>query len=385
MAREQRPDRTEAADRMRLALVTPSFVPRSGSLERHVDALARGLALRGVDVEVVTQDPLVRSPWVSHDDGVVIRRFPTTIGSPRHAMAPALWEYVRRTARSWDIVHVHASRRSLGLAVSGTASRRLVFTPHAPIQRLARWPYVAMARAVIERAAHTVPLSGVEAELIRRTFPRAANRVRAVPVGVDRVEIQRAAPFEHPGLVVLAVGCVERCERVERTIAAMAGLDDRFRLVIVGDGPAIRRLRRYAADLRVSERVDFVGAVSVAVLYRWLRTARVLVTLSDADASALSLLEALTAGASAVASDVPVHREAAAFTAGAGVRFVDPHCSPLQLADAIADVAERPLPASATLKIPSAAGVVESMLALYGSLGRFQAAPSRTFAVAEER
>jgi 1,2-diacylglycerol 3-alpha-glucosyltransferase len=365
---------------MRLALVTSSFLPRSGSLERHVDGLARGMALRGIDIEVVTQDPLVRSPRVSEDDGVVIRRFPITIGSQRHAMAPGLWEYVRRTARSWDVLHVHASGRSLGLAVSGTASRRLVFTPHAPIQRLGRWPYAAMARAVVERAAHTVPLSGIQAELIREAFPRAADRVRAVPPGVDVAGIQRARPFASTGPVVLAVGCVERSERLERTIAAMAGLDRRFRLVIIGNGPTIRRLRSYAADLRVSERVDFVGAVSVAVLYGWLRTARVLVTLNDEEASGLSILEALAAGASAVASDVPVHREAAALAAGGGVGFVDPHCSPLQLADAIADAAGRSLPADATLRIPSAQAAVDKLLAIYGSL-----APTRMLAVAEER
>jgi glycosyltransferase involved in cell wall biosynthesis len=370
---------------MRLGLVTSSFPPRSGSLDRHVEALARGMALRGVDVEVATQDPLIRSPRVSEDDGVVIRRFPATIGSSRHAMAPGLWEYVRRTARSWDVLHVHASRRSLGLAASGMASRRLVFTPHAPVQRLARWPYAAMARAVVERAARTVPLSGVEAELIREAFPRAAERVTAVPAGADTAGIEQARPFEYPGPVVLAAGCVERSERVERTIAAMASLEHRFRLVIVGNGPTIRRLRRYAADLRVSERVDFVGAVSVAVLYRWLRTARVLVTLSDEEASGLSILEALTAGASAVASEVPVHREAAALAAGGGVGFVDPYCSPLQLADAIADVAGRSLPAAATLQIPSAQAAVDKLLAIYGSLSRLHVAPSRMLAGAEER
>jgi glycosyltransferase involved in cell wall biosynthesis len=360
---------------MKLALVASSFAPRLGSLERQVEALARGLARRGVDVEVVTQDGLVRSPRGSEHDGVIITRFPTTLGRPRHAMAPALWEYVRRTARSWDVVHVHTSSGALGLALGGMASRRLVFTPHARIQRLARWPYGPMARAVVERAARTVPLSGVEAELIRGMFPRAANRVRVVPAGVDIVAIEEASPLAYPGRVVLAVGRLERCERVERTIAAMASLDQRFRLVILGEGPATRRLRRYADDLRVSERVDFAGGVSISVLYRWLRTARVLVALTDEEASGLPILEALTAGASAVASDVPVHREVASFAAGAGVRFVAPRCSPLQLADAIADVAEIRVPHSARSKIPSAHAVVESMLAIYGSLTGPRIAP----------
>ena len=57
-----------------------------------------------------------------------------------------------------------------------------------------------------------------------------------------------------------------------------------FWLVVVGDGPARGRLAAYAADLRVSSRVRFVGAVPDPVLYRWLRTARVVVTLGRAAA-----------------------------------------------------------------------------------------------------
>jgi glycosyltransferase involved in cell wall biosynthesis len=360
---------------MKLALVSSSFAPRLGVLERHVEALARGLARHGVEVEVVTQDASLRLPRVSERDGVCIRRFPTSVGRLGFGVAPGLWEYLRRSAGSWDVVHLHSSRGALGLAVGGVDSRRLVFTPHARVQRLVRWPYGHMARAVIERAALTVPLSGVEAGLIRSSFPRAAHRVRVMPPGVDVDAIQAARPLPCPGHVVLAVARLERCERLERTIAAMASLDRRFRLVIVGTGPAAGRLGRYAGDLRVSERVYFAGALSGPVLYRWLRTARVLVTLSESEFSGFQVLEAFGAGASVVASDVPVHREAASFTAAAGVRLVSPRCSPLQLSDAIAGAAETRVPHSARQAIPSAEALVEKLLPLYRSLTGREVAP----------
>jgi glycosyltransferase involved in cell wall biosynthesis len=353
---------------MKLALVSSSFEPRSGSLERHVDALARGLARHGVEVEVVTQEASHRSPRVWERDGFCIRRFPTSIGRLRFAMAPGLWEYLRRTAGLWDVVHLHSSRGALGLAVSGVPSPRLVWTPHVPIQQLVRWPYGHVARAVSERAAHTVALSGVEARLIRSSFPRAAARVRVVPPGVDVAAIRAASPFSCPGEVVLAVGQLDRSERLERTIAAMAGLDPRFRLVIVGGGPAVRRLGRYADDLRVSERIHFAGALSAPNLYRWLRAARVLVTLSEVEPSGSQLFEALSAGASVVASDVPVHRQAASLAAGAAVRLVSPECSPLQLSDAIMRVAAARVAPSAREAIPSAEALVEKLLPLYLSL-----------------
>jgi glycosyltransferase involved in cell wall biosynthesis len=347
---------------MRIALVSPGFGPRLGSPERHVESLARGLARRGVEVELITQDASLRSSRV---DGIGVRRFPTGIGRLRQGFAPGLREYLRRTAGDWDVVHLHSGRDALGLAASAVAPRRLVFTPLAPIGRLLGWPYGHVVRGVLERAGHTVSLSESEAGLIRSFFPVVADRVLAVPPGVDVAALDAASPLTFPGDVVLTGGRLERCERLKRTIAAMATLDRPFRLVIIGGGPAARRLARYADDLRVSDRVCFTGVIATPVLHRWLSTARVLVTLSELEPSGLHALEALSAGASVVASDVPVHREVASSTAGAAVRLVDADCSPLQLADAIASAAETRVPPAA---IPAAEALVEPLLALYRSI-----------------
>jgi glycosyltransferase involved in cell wall biosynthesis len=358
---------------MKVALVAPGSERGASSLERRVQDLARGLTLQGTEVEVVTQDPSVRSPRVSEADGIVTRRFPATVRGVGFASAPGLWEHVRQGAETWDVVHLHAGRgpfriatRGIAFATRRVAPGRLVFTPHAPIQRLLRWPSGPMVRAVVDRAACIVPLSGGEADLIRDVFPHAADRVHPLPLPVDPAAIQAARPVSYPGRLVLAGGPLER--QTERLIAAMASLDQDFRLVIPGRGPAVRWLRRYADDLRVTERVDFVGCLKPELHYRWLSTARVLVTLTQTECSGSELLEALAAGAAVVASDVPANREAAAAALHAGVRFIGPECSPLELADAIAAVEETTVPPPAGLGIPPVQSVVDSMLALYRSL-----------------
>jgi len=358
---------------VKVALVAPGSARCSSSFERRVQELAGGLARQGAEVEVVTQDTGVSSLRVSESDGVVTRRFPATARGLGFAVSPGLWEHVRQGAETWDVVHLHAGRgpftvatRGVAFATRRLASGRLIFTPHAPIQRLLRWPYAPVVRAVLDRAAHIVPLSRAEADLIRDIFPKAAHRVQPMPLAVDAGAIHAARPVDYPGPVVLAGGPLGR--QTERLIAAMASLDQRFRLVIPGRGPAVRRLQRYADDLEVSERVDFVGHTTPAVHYRWLRTARVLVTLAQEEPSGSELLEALAGGTSAVASDVAVNREAAAVADHAGVTLVAPECSPLELADAIAAVAETDVPSAARLRIPSGQVVAESMLALYRSL-----------------
>ncbi len=351
---------------MKVALVASSYFPRHGGLERHVHELARGLARRGAQVEVLTQSRSPRRlPPVTESDGFVVRRFAASIGNTRFALGPGLWGHLRRTAASWDLAHVHTAHPPFALAVARAGARRLVFTPHAPIQRLLRWPHAHVTRAVVDHAAQTVCTSSVEGDLLRGRFPWAANRVWVIPNGVDVAAIQAAKPFAESGIVVLTVGRLERYKRVDRAIAAMVSLDPTFRLVVVGDGPARQRLLAYAADLEVASRVRFVGTIPDMELYRWLRTGGVLVALSEQGATALQVTEALSAGVPVVTSDIPVHRETASHVHGAGVIFVSPEGSPLEIADAISEAARIRVSPMVPLAIPSWGTIVDDTLAMY--------------------
>jgi glycosyltransferase involved in cell wall biosynthesis len=356
---------------MKVALVTSSYLPHSGGRERHVHELARGLARRGAQVEVLVQGGVRGVPTLAEGEGVVVRRFPTVVGPGRLAAAPGLWDRLRVAAETFDVADVHTPRTPLAQTVARAGFRPLVFTPHAAVPRLVRWPYARSIRAVVGDAAQIVCRSNVEADLLRGRFPWAADRIAVVPTGVDAAAIRAARPFPHAGRVVVAVGRLERRKRVDRAIAAMASLDPAYRLVVVGSGPARHRLHAYAADLQVSSCVEFVGPVSDRDLYRWLRTGDVLVALAEQEDSGLQVTEALAAGAAVVASDIPVHREAASEVDGAHVIFVSPEGSPLEVADAISEAASlgvRPQAEMARLAVPSWDSVVSRMLDLYETL-----------------
>jgi glycosyltransferase involved in cell wall biosynthesis len=350
---------------MRLALVASSYLPRPGGLERHVDELARGLTRRGVQVEVLTQDPPQPLPPVSEFEGFVVRRFIASVGHAHFAVAPGLWEHLRRTAASFDLVDVHTAHPSLARAVARAHPRRFVFTPHAPVRRLLRWPNRRMTTAVIGHAARTICTAAVEGDLLRAKFPWVADRISVVPHGLDVAAIQAARPLGHPGIVMLSAGHLDRYKRVDRAIAAMPALDQAFRLAVVGDGPARQKLLAHAADLRVSARVEFVGSVPDGELYRWLRTARVVVALAEEASSGLQMIEALSAGVPVVASDISVHREAASYADGAAVKFLSPTGSPLEVADRISEAAAVAVSHTVLLPVPTWDEVVERTLSLY--------------------
>jgi glycosyltransferase involved in cell wall biosynthesis len=355
---------------MRVALIASSYLPHPGALERRVDRLAHGLASRGVEVEILTQDRLRALPSESERDGVIVRRFAGSIGKAHASVAPGLWQYLRRVVGSFDLADTHCAHLALGLAVARAGARRLVLTPHGPVQQLFRWPHAGAAAALMRHAAQIVCSSRAQAAVLSSASPSAAERIRVVPNGVDVERIRRATPLPHPTSTFLSVGRLERYQRIDRAIAAMAGLGPGSQLVIVGHGPSRRSLQAHAADLRVSSRVEFMGAVFMgavpdAALYRWLRTARVVVALAHEQTSGLQVLEALAAGVPAVASDIPAHREAAAYARGAGVKLVPSTGSPLEVADAICEAATLQVAPEARMGLPTWDAVVDETLTLY--------------------
>ncbi|HEY6757872.1 MAG TPA: glycosyltransferase family 4 protein [Baekduia sp.] len=355
---------------MKIALITVRYASHAGALDRHVRELARGLSRRGEAVEVIVQECERRGRREPELDGGVVRRFPLSDHHARFTVTPALSDHLRRTASSFDVVHVHGAHLRLAVAAVRAHPRRVVFSPLVPTARLLSWPHGRAARGVVGCAAQTICTSEADADLLRRAAPEAADRVVVVPQGVDAAAIQAAAPFSTQSTVVLIVGRLERRKRVERAIAAMASLSPAFELVVVGGGPAGPRLMGHAVDLQVFSRVSFTGPISDADLHRWLSTAHVVACLSEQEAFGLAMLEGIAADAPVVVSDIPPHREAGGYVGDLGVGFVSPEGSPFEVADAISDAVTFPAPVLVR-PLPSWADVVDRTLAVYQEvLGR---------------
>jgi glycosyltransferase involved in cell wall biosynthesis len=368
---------------MKVELVTTSYADRPGARERHVQRLAHGLARRGATVEVLTLGRERGRPRPAESDGVIVRRFTPAAGN-RGLVAPALWEHLRRGAATDKVIHLHGAHLGLGLAVARSGAGRFMFTPHVPIEQLCRWPYARLLRGVVERASLAICASRAEADRLCRALPWAVDRVRVVPHGVDVNKIEAAQPLPQPGHVVLAVGRLGRNAGVARAIAAMASLGPEYELVVVGDGPARRALQAYAADLRVSSRVRFTGALPDASFYRWLQTASVVVALGERQASGLQILEAVSAGCAVVASATPTHREIAAYLEEKAIVLVSLTGSPLEVADAVSTVAGTRTCSTTRAAVPSWDEVVDRICHLYrgdrttsDSTQRFPAEPAQ--------
>jgi len=116
--------------------------------------------------------------------------------------------------------------------------------------------------AATERAAACLRLEGVE-----------QDRIAVCPPGIDVARFAAAAATPPPaaeGHLVLSAGRLvweKGHQDVLRAVAALRGglagpARDDVRVLVVGDGPERARLRAYAADLGIADRVELRGAVA---------------------------------------------------------------------------------------------------------------------------
>ena len=336
---------------MRVALVTPRYLPHVGGVESHVRQIAHHLAGGGDEVDVVTLDASPRTAGVDRDGPVRVRRFPSRalasgVGSPMR-----IARYLQAHGGAYDILHIHNYQSLLPLAALAAAPSRLVVTPHyhgtSPtlIGSALRRIYRPIGAAALRRADRVICVSRAEMRLLAAHLRLPADRLTVIPNGVDARSLRAAEPFPFTMPVVLALGRLDRYKRVDRTMEAMTRLRQPAQLVVVGDGPVRPRLERLAAELGLSDAVHFLGRMDDHEVRRWLATASVVVSLSEIEAFGLTVVEGLVTGSRVVASDIPAHREVAETLPGAAIRLLPTGADTARVADDIDAALADPGPA----------------------------------------
>lgn len=301
-------------------MLSPGYAPDPGGVETVVTELSRAMTRLGVDVEVWAHGRDLRDVQLSDHDGVVVRRFPAK-GSARYPVSTDLWRHAANSARDFDVVHGHSFH---SVAALGLLRQRepFVFTSHyhgvghTRVAQALHTVYRPVGRRLVERASAVVAVSSAEAGLLRRDFPAASGRVHVIHHGVDSDRLGAAVPLAEPWPVALVLGRLEPYKRVDRVIDAFHRTSSVGRLVILGDGPDRSRLESCAAAGPRTADISFLGRVGQREADRWLRTARLVVNMSEREAFGLVAWEGAAAGARVLLSDIPAHREVAAAAPG---------------------------------------------------------------------
>lgn len=341
--------------RLRVWLVSQSYLPFHGGITEHVWHLADGLARRGHEVTILTGNGSSRH----EPDGTI----PTGNASSRHEPDPPDVRVVR-IGRTFHVPSHGAQacvtaglrwgarlRRSLGQPPD-IVHIQSPLEPFLPLWALHRLPGVKIGtfhtggdephwgyryfspwlRGVAHRLDARIAVSREAERFVSRHF---AGEYAIIPNGVDATRFNHAPArgvANGRGRNILFVGRLDPRKGLDTLMNAFAAIHcaaenngcPRPRLTLVGHGPARTALERRAREDRLP--VSFAGDVARDELPHWYRAADLFVAPSTGGESfGISLLEALAAGLPLAAADIPGYRET--LQGAAAVRFFMAGCA----------------------------------------------------------
>jgi len=232
-----------------------------------------------------------------------------------------------------DIIHTHSpfAVGFLGLYIARAVERPVVFTCHSYYEEYLRYlPGLSQPLKVVVRKYLTNYCT--YCDLVVAPSPHLRDflvdigveaPVQVLPTGIDPAAVpiavsadgQNKLRGEDGSFVFAMLGRVAKEKTPDLALLTLFELAsrspanrDRWRLLVIGDGPELERLKRLAVELGVKSLVTFMGEVPRDKVFQALRLADAMIFTSTVETQGLAMLEGMAAGLPLVAADSPAVR-----------------------------------------------------------------------------
>ena len=315
---------------MKILVLNYEYPPIGGGASPVAADLSRHLAARGHEVRVVT---MAYKDLPKHEivDGVEVHRVKCLrtkafVCYPWEQMtyliAARLFLKKHLKTHTYDVVHSHFIFPTGMLAVWLKKRYGLPFvsTAHGSdvegynqnrfrfLHKMLRKPW----KKICAKASYVTAPSPFLQELIWKADPSV--RCEIVPNGIN-TDTYRQGPKEQAILTLCRLQMPKGVQDVIRAFAALR--PEGWVLRVAGDGPYRAELEKIAAECAVSDKVQFLGWIDNKsdLLKETLARASVFASMSRFESFGISAAEAVASGCRVVLSDIPAHRQFAAFGA----------------------------------------------------------------------
>jgi phosphatidyl-myo-inositol alpha-mannosyltransferase len=299
---------------MRVGIVCPYSLDVPGGVQNHVKDLAEALIARGHSVSVLAPTEADDLPPYVVAAGRAVP-VPYNGAVARLSFGPVAAARVRRWVRDgrFDVLHLHQPEApSLSLLALWVADCPVVATFHSSHDRSrALSASAALLRPSLEKINARIAVS----EYARDTFVHhIGGELVVIPNGLYVDRFADALPREEWRGAEGTIAFVGRLDEPRKGFALLAEAFGRvaadhpgLRLLVIGGGDIEAARARLPADARVQ--ATFLGAAPDEDKEAALRTADVYVAPNTGGESfGIVLVEAMAAGATVLASDIPAFR-----------------------------------------------------------------------------
>jgi rhamnosyl/mannosyltransferase len=314
----------------RICHLAKFYPPARGGIETHVRTLARAQVELGAEVHVVCVNhidsrggdvkwsSLDRTPWVEEWDGAVrVTRVGKWGSLGRLDICPGLLRLTQRLQSNTDVLHLHAPNPMMTLTLAVLPRQvPVVVTHHSDIvrQRVLRHFFRPFEHLVYAGAAAIVsdsPPYAAGSPLLQCY----TNKTTVLPLGLPLgpyLEANASAQAHMQRLqrelgkpLWLTVGRLVYYKGLQNALRALASVPGR--LLVIGEGPAEKELRRLASDLGVANRVIWRNSVDADELVGCYHAATALWFPSNVRSESFGLVqvEAMASGCPVINSAIP--------------------------------------------------------------------------------
>jgi glycosyltransferase involved in cell wall biosynthesis len=312
---------------MHIAHFTNTYYPTVSGVVRSVSAFRQALAERGHNVFVFTQD----AGDYKDEEPFIFRYLSLNLGLPNEFPATIpISPFMDRLIPTLklDLIHTHHPVL-LGQIAANKAEELdipLVFTFHTryreyshyfPIPQETFQEFIKEAidswiRDYLKRCDHVIVPSKSMLNILSEVY-EFNKPTTVVPTGVDLRPYQssdrNAVRTRYPwrdDFVIISVGRLAPEKNWPTLLEAFAEVlvhHPHIRLVLIGDGPDSRKLKRLSKRLGIADHVDFLGRLPFEDVPAHLKAADLFAFTSHTETQGLVTLEAMAAGLPVVAVD----------------------------------------------------------------------------------
>lgn len=309
---------------MKIALFSETYFPEVNGVVAHVKLLKEGLEALGQEVLVVTTDSRAHKHYVR--DGVLYcpgkklkRVYDYGVALP---INKSRYQYLKDF--NPDIIHIHTE---FGIGLFGLFAAKLlkkpvIYTLHTIYDEYLYYLIPKMLNSAGQRVFYRyIKKVANKADLIigpskkSEEFLRRAGVNKEIEIIANGVDIHRFSPenvtayergvirdiYNIPrdaflGCTITRLGREKSIDILIVYTKEYMEKNNKFYLMIVGDGPAKESLKKLAEDLMISDRVIFTGKILNKDIIPYYGASDIFMSASLTEINSISMLEAMSMG-----------------------------------------------------------------------------------------